>query len=72
MKKFPLYLSFGICLLAYNAQADYTYAEDSARVINGVLYDLNGEVVTGVYEEVYENNIKKSEMPYVKWYRSSL
>ena len=65
MRNFPLYVLWGALLFAGNAYADYKYTEDSARIVNGVLYDVNGEAVTGVYEEFYENNIKKSEMPYV-------
>lgn len=62
----PFCLLLGFVLLGTNpVLAGYTYKEDDTRLVNGVLYDINGDPVTGTYEVFYENNIRKSLMPYV-------
>lgn len=52
----PFCLLLGFVLLGTNpVLAGYTYKEDDTRLVNGVLYDINGDPVTGTYEVFYEN-----------------
>lgn len=47
----PFCLLLGFVLLGTNpVLAGYTYKEDDTRLVNGVLYDINGDPVTGTYE----------------------
>jgi len=66
MRLLPVYLLVLTLFMANNALGDYAYREDDTRMVNGILYDVNGDVVTGLYEEFYDDNVKKSEMPYVE------
>ena len=65
MKFFPLYLLLGFIINIENACATPRYTMEDTRNVNGVLYDVNGDPVTGIFETFYENNFKKSELSYV-------
>ena len=66
MRFFTLYLLISTILFTGTATAEYTYSSNDSRLISGVLYDTEGDPVTGTYEEYYDNNILKTSKPYVK------
>ena len=72
MKFLSLCLVLGLVFGANDVNAAYTYGEDDARLINGVLYDADGAPVTGTYQEFYENNVLKSSMPYISGKRNGV
>ena len=64
VKKFSLYILLGLSIISTNTYANDTYLKDNTRLVNGTLYDINGDPITGIYEEYYDNNIKKSRQTY--------
>ena len=62
MKFLPLCLLLSVAFYHNNAQADHTYRIEDTRIINNVLYDVNGDPVTvadipgtGIYLFWYES-----------------